>query len=166
MNVKAATLFGIEISICGVEELPLFAPHGVTHIVSIWEGALADDPGPRLRLKALFPRARPHFVFFDDVFTPYSGPYPPDRASVGNVLWFTGALKRGDYLLVHCAAGVSRSTALAFAALCHHAGAGTEVTCYEAVKGIRPEASPNPLVVEIADDLLERGGAMVAAIQE
>ena len=164
LSLNAAGLF--ELSICGVGELHEFSSLGVTHVVSIWEGAFAGNPEPRKRIKELFPKARPHFVVFDDVFCQVSKEYPPDRASIGNVLWFTSNLKPEDYLLIHCAAGISRSTAIAFAALCHHAGPGNETACFQAVREIRPCAYPNSLIVRIADDILGRKGAMIEANEE
>ena len=162
MSIKAARINGLEVSVCGVGELPDFADQGVTHVVSLWDGYEAENPEPCLRVSAIFPRAKLRFGFFNDVFTVFSGDYPPQRAAIQGILKFTAGLGKGDYLLVHCAVGISRSTAIVFATLCHHAGLGHEAECFRALKRIRPSASPNPLIVEFADELLGRGGALIA----
>ena len=161
MKIKAARINGLEVSVCGVGELPDFSGQGVTHVVSLWDGYEAESPEPRFRIDAIFPEAKTHFGFFNDVFNESDSSFAPHRDAIRDILDFTSGLSSGDYLLLHCAVGVSRSTAFAYAALCQHAGPGYEEDCFRALKWIRPSASPNPLVVQWADDLLGRGGAMV-----
>ena len=154
MKIKAARIHGLDVSVCGVGELPDYADQKVTHVVSLWDGYEAENPNTQLRVNAIFPGAVIHFGFFNDVFTEFAGSYPPSKDAIKDILNFTGALKAGDYLLVHCAVGISRSTAVAYATLCQHAGSGFEEDCFRALIEIRPSASPNPLIVRIADDLL------------
>lgn len=163
MNIKCARINGLELSVCGYAELPDFATHGITHVVSLWDGYHAEDPQPRLFLETVFPAARLHFGFFNDIFAP--GAYAPHIGAIRDILEFTAELKTGDYLLVHCAVGISRSTAITFAALCQHAGPGLEPDCLRALKRIRPSAAPNPLIVELADALLRRNGTMIHALK-
>jgi len=165
MSIKAARINGLEVSVCGVGELPDFAGQGVTHVVSLWDGYEAEDPKPRMRLDSIFPDAQVYFGFFNDVFTMFSGDYAPQREVIQDILKFTAGLGSGNYLLVHCAVGISRSTAIAFSTLCHHAGPGYETECFQALKRIRPSASPNPLIVEFADEILGRNGALIQAIK-
>ena len=163
MKIKAARVNGLEVSVCGLGELPDFADQGVTHVVSLWDGYEAENPKPRARIASIFPGAKTHFGFFNDVFNEFGSSYPPTRAAIRAIMEFTASLHRGDYLLLHCAVGVSRSAAMAFSTLCQHAGPGYEQDCFRALIRIRPSAYPNPLLVEWADDLLGRGGAMVEA---
>ena len=165
MSIKAARINGIEVSVCEVGELPDFAGQGVTHVVSLWDGYHADDPKPRQLISSIFPVAQVHFGFFNDVFTRFSGDYAPQLEAIREILTFTSGLRGGNYLLLHCAVGVSRSAAMTFATLCHHAGSGYEADCFRALKRIRPSASPNPLIVEYADELLGRNGMMTEAIK-
>lgn len=67
-------------------------------------------------------------------------------------------------MLVHCWAGVSRSTAAAYALLCDRAGPGTERDIALVLRARAPHAHPNRLIVRLADEALGRGGAMVRAI--
>ena len=157
MKIKAARINGLEVSVCGVSELPDFASAGVTHVVSIWDGYLVDDEEPRSRIQSIFPNATTRFAFFNDVAST-AGDYVPTRDDVRGLLEFTGSLGAGDHLLVHCAAGISRSTAVAFAALCQQAGPGLEEKCLAALQRIRPSARPNRLIAQLADEVLGRGG--------
>lgn len=63
-------------------------------------------------------------------------------------------------LLVHCRAGVSRSTAIALAIAADRLGAGNERHACEWLRETYPQAKPNRLVVFLADEVLERNMAM------
>ena len=67
-------------------------------------------------------------------------------------------------LLIHCYAGVSRSTAIAFAALCYLAPGTSETEHAHRLRAASPTATPNPRIVALADDILGRQGRMIAAI--
>ncbi|HWA90910.1 MAG TPA: hypothetical protein VG889_12795 [Rhizomicrobium sp.] len=67
-------------------------------------------------------------------------------------------------MLVHCWAGVSRSTAAAYTVLCDRLGPGAERDIAQMLRARAPHAQPNKLIVRLADDALGRGGAMVRAV--
>ena len=69
-----------------------------------------------------------------------------------------------DRLLVHCQAGISRSSGIALAILAARMGAGNEHSAVQELFRIRPEAVPNLHVVELADQHLARGGRLVEAV--
>jgi predicted protein tyrosine phosphatase len=59
-------------------------------------------------------------------------------------------------LLVHCAAGVSRSTATAIAVLVNHNYSYEEA--FNTIEKMRPQLHPNPWFIEVFDEVLgERG---------
>ena len=68
----------------------------------------------------------------------------------------------GAHLLVHCRAGVSRSTAAALILLQVHPEWPASAALH-AVAAIRPRAWPNLLILEFGDALLGRNGEIVAA---
>jgi len=83
------------------------------------------------------------------------------REQMQEILEFTASLKSTDKLLVHCHAGMSRSTAVACGVLCQHG-----LTPIEAVKhvvSVRPIAMPNRHVLKLLDDLLKLDGKLVVA---
>lgn len=69
-------------------------------------------------------------------------------------------------LLIHCEAGVSRSTAAALLVLAAWQGPGHETAAACKVRRIAPLADPNALLVRYGDDLLGRSGALVQACSE
>ena len=70
----------------------------------------------------------------------------------------------GASLLIHCNAGVARSTAAALAILCDRLGPGREQEALDEMLRLRPIAVPNLLMVQHTDNLLGRGGALVACV--
>ena len=161
--MKTATINGLEITVSGLRELKEFSTAGITHLVSIWGGLDAQNADVTCRMKAAFPEACLHYAFFDDVID-LDAHCSPTEEAIRSILAFTGSLTHGDRLLIHCTAGISRSTAVAFAALCQHWGPGYEIECFVELKWMRPRATPNPLVVRLADFLLKRGEEMVKAL--
>ncbi|MEM6850111.1 MAG: protein-tyrosine phosphatase family protein [Pseudomonadota bacterium] len=89
----------------------------------------------------------------------------PERAHVASILAFVAEWPREAPLLVHCWAGISRSTATAFMTLCAIDPDTPETVHAERLRTASRHAYPNPLLVAHADALMERGGRMVDAIE-
>lgn len=66
-------------------------------------------------------------------------------------------------VLIHCEAGVSRSTAAALIIYAYWLGPGREQEAMERVIAQRPYAIPNRRMVELADRLLQLRGQLVRA---
>jgi predicted protein tyrosine phosphatase len=80
------------------------------------------------------------------------------------LLDFVGAWDRTEPLLIHCYAGVSRSTAAAFIAACALAPARDEGEIARALRAASPTATPNARLIALADAALGRGGRMTDAV--
>lgn len=117
------------------------------------------------RAPRLDPRREPpqRVVGFDDVDQPRSRAAPTARA-VEDGLRFLRA-HAGKKVLVHCHVGLSRSTAMAYAMMADRLGPGREAEALARVVAVRPVATPNRLVVSLADAALGRGGDLVAALE-
>jgi predicted protein tyrosine phosphatase len=150
----------IDLTICGVDELREHEGKPWTHIVSIWDKAHLDDAVCRERVKAVAPRAEILFNFFDDTSDP-NDPNAPRLEDVQRILDFARGLPRAARLLVHCRAGVSRSTATAYAILCQHTEPGREMENLLHVETLRDLVLPNRLILELADKVLGRNGGML-----
>jgi predicted protein tyrosine phosphatase len=75
-------------------------------------------------------------------------------------------MARGARLVYcHCVAGISRSTAAAYILRTFWSGPGSEADCLIDVYADRPQAWPNERMVELADEVLDRGGALSAALR-
>lgn len=101
-----------------------------------------------------------------DIVAAEDGHILPAENHVKALIDFVREWDRGHPLLIHCYAGVSRSTAAAYITAC----ALREDRCeFELARDLRarsPTATPNKLMVEIADGLLGREGRMIAAVDE
>ncbi|MFN9971992.1 MAG: tyrosine phosphatase family protein, partial [Phycisphaerae bacterium] len=99
-----------------------------------------------------------------DTVRPAPGQTPPDELHVRELLVFARDWSRSQPMLVHCWAGISRSTASAFAIACMVAPPGNELRIARLLRERAPHAHPNARIVAIADALLGRDGRMVDAI--
>ena len=147
------------ITICGIPELGEHSTAGVTHVLSIL-GPNSPDP-PEL---AAFARHRRLILRFHDVIEPQPNQIAPTREDVERLLVFGRQVSETPeaHLLVHCRAGVSRSTAAALILLQVHPEWPASAALH-AVAAIRPRAWHNLLILEFGDALLGRNGEIVAA---
>ncbi len=114
---------------------------------------------------ACIPADRHLFIGMSDIAQPLPGHVAPDVEHVETLLSFVRAWDRREPLLVHCWAGVSRSTAAAFVTACALNPARDEKEIASAIRAASPTATPNPRFVAMADGMLGRGGRMVAAVE-
>lgn len=114
-------------------------------------GILADD---HLRLAC------------NDIIAPQPGLVCPSAEHVAELIGYVRRWNHGGPLVVHCFAGISRSTAAAFIALCALNPQTPEPLIASRLRSASPTAAPNRLLVELADEALGRDGRMVGAIDE
>ncbi|MBO9709486.1 MAG: hypothetical protein J7521_14870 [Caulobacter sp.] len=101
---------------------------------------------------------------FHDIIEPRDGLVAPDAALIIRLLDFAEGWDTARPMLVHCWAGVSRSTAAAFIVACRRAPVGAEAEIAQALRAAAPYATPNALMVALADAVLGRNGRMSAAV--
>lgn len=125
-----------------------------------------EDPACRPANRLRFTR-RPspaHLVLaFEDVDDDTLGVRVATREQVAEAVAFARA-HNADSLLVHCFHGVGRSAAVGLAILADRLGPGAEREALERLLAIRPQSTPNLVVVKLADDILARNGDLVAAV--
>jgi predicted protein tyrosine phosphatase len=154
------------LTICGLEELELHSARSVTHVLSIldpdWpdpEAFVAYDPHHRTILR------------FHDAVEPGANVVLPQLGHVEAILAFGRALghdaeaRDEGHLLIHCHAGVSRSTAAMAMLLAQLYPDEDEDRLFGRLLEIRPQAWPNSVMIGFADDLLSRGGRMTEALR-
>jgi len=100
-----------------------------------------------------------------DISAPLDGYIMPEEKHVIDLLRFVRHWDRRAPLVVHCYAGISRSTASAFASVCALNPHRDEESIALALRRASPTATPNIRIVSLADRLLGRDGRMVAAIE-
>ena len=107
---------------------------------------------------------------FDDIIEPIAGMQPPQVEHVEALLAFGRGLEvpEGDplgHLLIHCHAGISRSSASMVTILAESRPQEPEDAIYAHIREIRPQAWPNSRMIAMADTLLGRGGRLVEALR-
>jgi predicted protein tyrosine phosphatase len=132
---------------------------GARHIVTLLG---LDDEIDR---PATVPAHNHLFLRMHDIAEPLDGHVAPDAAHVEELLRFVHGWDQQAPLVVHCWAGISRSTAAAFVSVCALRPQRDEREIALALRSVSPTATPNPRIVAFADAMLERKGRMVAAIE-
>jgi len=152
------------ITVCGLDELPDHSELGVSHVLSILD---PDWPVPDV-FGSFGEHARLE-LRFNDIIEELPGQVAPRRAQVEQVLAFGRDLlvepSGRASLLVHCHAGISRSTASMILILAQARPELPAETVAQEVLRIRDKAWPNLRIIELGDALLGRSGEIVAAAQ-
>jgi predicted protein tyrosine phosphatase len=100
----------------------------------------------------------------DDIAEPMDGYVHPGDEHVAELLRFVRGWPRAKPMVVHCYAGISRSTAGAFVTACALNPARSEHVIAQGLRQLSPTACPNIRIVTIADRLLGRQGRMIEAV--
>jgi predicted protein tyrosine phosphatase len=100
----------------------------------------------------------------DDITAPMDGYMAPAHEHVRRLIYFVTAWDRKAPMVVHCFAGISRSTAGAYVAACALNPKRDEMQIAWDIRRASRTAQPNARIVSIADRLLKRDGRMVRAI--
>lgn len=158
------TIAPFRISVCGIEELTGHCETGVSHVLSILDpdwpvpeafGAFGEHAKLELRFHDVIEEDRP------------AGTRPPSEEDVAALLAFgrdlTAEPPPEAHLLVHCHAGISRSTASMALVLAQGLPEARPDRIFGDILRIRPKAWPNLRILEMGDALLGKGGALVEA---
>jgi predicted protein tyrosine phosphatase len=100
-----------------------------------------------------------------DIAEPCEGMIAPDAAMVERTLEFARDWSAEAPMVVHCWAGLSRSTATAFAIACERNPDADELEIALRMRRASATAYPNRRIVALADEILGRDGRMVAAVE-
>lgn len=132
--------------------------HRARHVVS-----LLKDGDKVFRPEGVGPRDH-LWLSMDDIANEIEGMVPPGEQHVARLIEFLPRWDRRSPLVVHCFAGISRSSAAAFIAACHAEPKKDEAELARRIRAASPTASPNPRLVALADRYLGREGRMVNAV--
>jgi predicted protein tyrosine phosphatase len=101
---------------------------------------------------------------FNDISMAIEGMMSPGVAHVETLLRFARDWDRTSPMLIHCWAGVSRSTAAAYITQCALQPKADELELAQALRNASLSATPNRMMVSFADELLGRSGRMSEAV--
>lgn len=126
-------------------------------------------PGPMAATPHHMDSANHLRLIFNDINAPREGMIHPAEEHIAAVLamaraWDQGADQKAP-LLIHCWAGISRSTASALISACALRPDVDEHVFANALRAASPTATPNALMIGIADRMLGRNGRLAAAVE-
>jgi predicted protein tyrosine phosphatase len=150
----------VTLIVCGLADVePLIAARRPSHMITLLDPAtmIETPPGlaPERHLK----------LGVNDIVEPMEEMIVPDESVVGRILAFGATWDGADPMLIHCWAGISRSTATAFILACERSPEVEERSIALALRRTAPHASPNRRIVALADQLMDRRGRMIEAVE-
>jgi len=148
------------IIVCPLNKVqPLVDQHRVSHVVSLL------GPDTPHRSFAGIAQDKHLKLTFHDIVQSADGLTAPRAADAERLVNFLRAWDREKPMLIHCWAGISRSTAAAYTAMCLFKPDATEEDLAWQLRDASPSATPNRLIVGFTDQLLGRQGRMLRAIE-
>jgi len=146
--------------VCSLSKLPeTVATTGAKSLVTLINAEM-DVPTP-----AGIAPGRHLFLAFNDIVDPVAGLIPASERHIDDLIRFIKAWDRQAPLVIHCWAGISRSTAGAYVAACVLNPDADEYRLAALLRKQSPSATPNPRIVAMADKHLGRDGRMIDAIR-
>ena len=149
------------VHVCALRHIPeVVARTGARHLISAINADLAPAtptelaPDRHLRLN------------MHDIIEECDGATAPAEDHVHRLIAFAQSWDGETPLLIHCFAGLSRSTAAAFITLCALNPDAPEQKIALAIRRASDTAVPNRRFVALADDVLGRRGRMVSALSD
>lgn len=149
------------IHVCSLNSLDrVIAAHAPSHLVTLINTDMmiatpaGIEPARHLRLG------------MNDIVAPMDGYVAPESRHIEELVAFACAWDRAQPMAIHCWAGISRSTAAAYAAMCALNPHADEREVAWLLRAASPTATPNGRIVALADAVLGRNGRMTAAVAE
>jgi predicted protein tyrosine phosphatase len=147
------------IHVCSLSRLnETITATGARHVVTLL-GIEDHVPLPSQIARDAYLRLHMH-----DIVDPMDGQVHPAQEHVERLIDFVNRWPRQTPLVIHCYAGISRSTAAAFTTVCALNPRRAEDEIALALRRASPTAQPNARIVRIADQVLGRNGRMVEAV--
>ena len=141
--------------------------HQVREIdVSTYDGIITiENTTIREPFRVLTDEPKQLILSFDDINEPIDDYVVPQMSHIKRALDFADKIDDGS-LLVHCHAGISRSSAIALAVIAKRLGSGKEEEAVNTLEHINPNCRPNKSIVEMTDELLERNGKLYKEVND
>lgn len=157
-------LAAMRLTICGIGDLDKFRDTNVSHMVSILDPGAAEPDG-----LTRFPAHARLELRFHDIIDEQGDMVCPQPGDIERLLRFGRAVGNGPaadaHLLVHCHAGISRSTAAMTLLLAQAMAGQPPERALGRTLAITPNSWPNLRMIEIGDGLLGFGGGLTAAVR-
>lgn len=148
------------IIVCGLNAAQgLIEAHSAKSVISIL------GPPSEHRIFSGIQPSRHLKLSFNDVDAATPGLIAPCAEDAQKLVQFIYDWDAAAPMLIHCWAGISRSTASAFAAMCLLRPDVDEMELAFELRAASPSATPNRLITAQVDQLIGRGGRMLHAVE-
>ena len=151
------------ITVCGLAELGEHSEADVTHVLSI-----LDPEWPVPEVFGTYGEHEKLELRFHDIIEDQKGMLPPQPFHVEQLLEFGRSLDeepaRQAHLLVHCHAGISRSSASMALLIAQAVPGRPAAAIFADILAIRPQIWPNLRIIEMGDAMLGRNGSLIEAV--
>jgi predicted protein tyrosine phosphatase len=148
------------IHVCPLSAMPdIVARSQASHLLTWLQDEIVVETPP-----LILPERHIRF-HIHDISAPLAGCALPGPEHIEQLIEFARDWDGQGPIVVHCWAGISRSTAAAYTALCAINPAASEQLIAVRLRQASPTAYPNRLMIRLADTALGRNGRMVAAIE-
>jgi predicted protein tyrosine phosphatase len=153
------------IRVCSISRLQdVVNKCGARHVVSLVRDDELITRERALLEKRGFDVSNHLWLQMDDIADAIDGLIAPGEEHVERLVDFATRWDRAAPMVVHCYAGISRSTAAAFIAACALSPKQDEAEIAARLRDASPTATPNTRLVELGDAFLGRKGRMVRAV--
>lgn len=148
------------IHVCALSALPdVVAGCSASHLVTCLQDEILVET-PALIRPECHVRLHVH-----DISEPMPGYAAPSEQHMARLIAFVRLWNGQGPMVIHCWAGISRSTAAAFVSLCALNPGVPELSIARRLRDASPTAWPNRLMIRLGDAALGRSGRMVAAVE-
>ncbi len=138
----------------------LVEERGIGRVLGLLAGSNEHPDLPKLAANGNHLKLTMH-----DIAIQMEGMKLPGHDQVGELIEFIKGWDQKSPMLIHCWAGISRSTASAFIAQCILNPETSEMDLATDLRQRSPSATPNPMIIHHADNMLGRKGKMIEAIE-
>jgi predicted protein tyrosine phosphatase len=147
-----------EIIVCSLSRLhEITRQHDASHVLTV------INAGTKVTRPPTISPENHLFIGMSDILMPLDGHILPGEEHAQRVIDFARAWDRQKPMVVHCYAGVSRSTASAMIVLCALRPEIDPMAVAQDIRRLSPTATPNLRLIEAADKLLGKHGTMLNA---
>ena len=156
----SSTAMNGRVHICPLSAVPdVVAGCGASHLLTCLQGAIMVET------PALIKPANHIRLDVDDIAESIPDYVAPNERHIAELIAFALAWGGRGPAVIHCWAGISRSTAAAFITLCALNPDVPERLIAAQLRNASPTAYPNRLMIRLGDAALERAGRMIDAVE-
>jgi predicted protein tyrosine phosphatase len=148
------------IHVCPLSAVPhVVMRHNASHLLTCLQDEIDVETPEHIQA------GRHGRLYIHDISQPLDGCVLPGPEHVAQIIDFAQEWGGQGPMVIHCWAGISRSTAAALISLCTLNPDVPEQVIAQHMREASPTAYPNGRMIQLADQTLARRGRLVAAVQ-